>query len=147
MNRKRVREVAAAAKAAGTLGSAARTLVPDLLPLLDARACRVPAVQALLSIAPQDCGGVAPETIADLLVTAAGDERLPAYEHDQALALLWDLHHHHPGAVGPQARARLRDLVESPARTRFGGPRAIAHTIRDDERFRTAIRGLLEELP
>ena len=60
MNRKRVREVAAAAKEAGTLGPAARALIPDLLPLLDARSCRIPAVRALLSIAPQDCGGGAP---------------------------------------------------------------------------------------
>ena len=80
-------------------------------------------------------------------MTAAGDERLPAREHDQALVLLRDLHHHHPGAIGPQARARLRDLAESPARTRFTGLSNIAHTIRDDEQFRTAIRRLLEELP
>lgn len=132
-----------ASAAASELGPAAMSLIPDLRPLLDERDCRVPAAQALLRIAPGNLGGVPVERLVGHLVEAAGDPRLSAPDHRQAVALLHETLHRQPDALPAGTRTRLRDLAERPQRLACGGLVAVGQAIRPDEELRAAIRDLL----
>ena len=132
-----------ASAAASELGPAAMSLIPDLRPLLDERDCRVPAAQALLRIAPGNLGGVPVEPLVDQLVEAAGDPRLSALDHRQAVALLREILCRHPDALSVGTCTRLSDLAERPQRLAYGGLAAVDHAICDDEGLRSTIRDLL----
>jgi hypothetical protein len=131
----------AAAEAAADLGPVAAPLIPRLLPLLEDPACCPAAAHALLRADP-DAAAISLTDLGDHLATAVGAPHV--HVNDQAMSLLRDIHRRDPAAVSGHARARLRDIADSPRRVIRAG--SYDEIIRQDEALRLALHDLLRDL-
>ena len=130
---------AAAARAAVVLGSAARPLIPAILPLLDSpRACPA-AVEALMRIDQEHHGGIPLPALAERLLLPLG--RAHGYVQLSAVQALGEIG---PGHLPAHVVVRLRELADQDRRIGQGSPQTLIH---DDDRLRAAIRDLIGDPP
>ena len=129
---------ASAARGAAFLGPAARSLIPAILPLLDSPKACPAAVEALLSIDPEDHGGVPVATLAERLLSPLG--RTWSNVQRSAVQGL--------AKIGlPQLPAhvvaRLHELATQDRRIVDSGH--VQAFIHDDDQLRAAIRDLIDD--
>jgi len=129
---------ASAAHAAATIGPEAWPLIPAILPLLDSPNACPAAVEALLRIDPETCGGIPLAALAERLLLPFG--RTESTTQMDAVRVL--------GEIGmPQLPAhvvtRLRELATQDRRIVHSGH--VQAFIHDDDQLRAAISDLIDD--